>query len=417
MAETELIHRARWVVCDPDTVIPEGYVRTRGGIIREIGSGRGGMKTVPVVDHGSSILLPALINSHTHLELGALRGKVDFRSGFKIWVARLLQQREAAGEERLIAGADEAAQELKASGTGAVGEISTLGLTLEILSESGLFGVWFREYLGSGEMAESDALGRRGNLIFSLAGHGPHTTSPDFLIALKKAAAARNLPFSLHLAESDDEIRFLTTGKGEWADFLQFRGIDFSGWGLPAHDPVSYADSLGILDERTLLVHLLWAGKKEFDLLKKRKARVCLCPRSNLNLHGRLPDIPGMIRARLFPCLGTDSPASVETLSLFHEMAFISAHFPDLRPETIFAMATRNGADALGLDACMGTLSPGKMAIFALCRCSESLSPSRVMETIVCNPSQTALVSDIGGIEPTGCRAKQAGIDGTERRA
>lgn len=167
------------------------------------------------------------------------------------------------------------------------------------------------------------------------------------------------LPFSIHLSESEAEMEFITTATGAWANFLSGRGIDFSEWGLPAASPVSYLDRIGILDDKTLVVHLLCALKKDFDLLAKRGGTVCVCPRSNKNLHGKLPDLPGMMQAGLRICLGTDSLASVSSLSLWEEMKLLAIRFPMIPPAEIWAMATVNGADALGFSDLFGKIEPG----------------------------------------------------------
>jgi aminodeoxyfutalosine deaminase len=368
------IHRAGWVVLAPNRVLRDGYLLTAGGAVREVGQGR-----IPrqgaVVDHGPGVLLPALVNGHTHLELSLLQGMVPSDKGFQNWVRELMRIREEAGPARLTEGAKAGIEALKTAGCGLVGEVSTLGLTRNLLFESGLAGVWFREYPGgdlpadisTGLSGEGDDFGpdlHPSLMTASLAGHGPHTTVPEVLKSLKDHTRARGLPFGLHLSESEDEVEFLSTGKGPWADFLKERGIDIREWGLPAENPVAYADRLGLLDERTLAVHLIQSGIDEFEVLRERGARICLCPRSNAALHGRLPDLAGMLKAGLAPCLGTDSLASADSLSLFDEMAFTARSYPEVAPEIILSMATLNGAEALGQVDRFGSLIPNRSAVF-----------------------------------------------------
>lgn len=378
----ETLHRARWVVADADTILPDGYVVESGGMIRKVGAGR-----PPVVDrtvdHGEVALLPGLINAHVHLELTALADRVSAEDGFEAWVRSLLAAREAAGEAALRAGAAEGAAELRDSGCAAVGEVTTLGITWEALTEAGLDGVWFREFLG-GEIPSAEALRDRtaGDLSASVAGHAPHTTSPELLQRLRKTALERGLPFSLHLAESEAEVEFLTTGRGDWADFLAERGIDVSGWGLPARRPLDHADRLGLLGPGTLLVHLLRADAADFRRVQERGAAACVCPRSNDRLHGRLPDLGAMFRAGLRPALGTDGRASVDSLNLFDEMAFAAGQFSGIPPARIFDMATRNGAAALGLADRFGTLAPGRRAAFAVSSVSTT-NQTTLLERIV----------------------------------
>ncbi|MCP4109240.1 MAG: amidohydrolase family protein [Desulfobacteraceae bacterium] len=383
------IHKAGWVVVDPRTVIQDGYVKVESGLIKEVGQGKKS-GTENVIDHGPGVIMPALVNAHTHLELSMLKGRISFEKGFQAWVAQLIKQREEAGAEALIKGAKKGIKELADSGCGIIGEVSTLGLTLEAFSRSGLSGVWFKEYFGemNPEISHFPFLTSHFSLLTShfslasLAGHAPHTTSPDFLAALKNAAKKHNLPFSIHLGESEDETEFLTTGKGRWADFLSERGINFSDWGLPVESTVKYMEQIGVLDEKTLAVHLISAKQDDFETLLRHKVNVCLCLRSNKNLHNRLPDIEGMLKAGIKPCLGTDSLASTESLSMFDEMAFVSGAFPCVPPEDILAMATINGAKALGMENSFGSLVPGKYGAFIYVPMDIS-SDSEMIEQIV----------------------------------
>ncbi len=357
------VHRAGWVMTDPATVLPNGYLAVENGVVVSVGSGRV-PGDAPVVDHGHGVLMPAMINAHTHLELSALNGMIPMDMGFRQWVMQVLSTRRQLGTEALLAGVDQGIEQLLASGSAVIGEISTLGISAGPFAASGLSGVWFREYLGSDPAEDLKAVRLNGNLPVSLAGHAPHTTAPDLLRRLKSAAAAMDRPFSIHLAESDDEMEFVKTASGEWSDFLDRRGIDYAAWGLPAASPVAHLDRLGLLDEATVAVHLVQATAKEMDILAQRGVNVCLCPRSNYNLYKRLPDVAAMQAAGLSLCLGTDSLASVGSLSMFDEMAFTARRFPFLSPADILAWATLNGALALGLGDRYGSLAPGKRAAF-----------------------------------------------------
>jgi cytosine/adenosine deaminase-related metal-dependent hydrolase len=343
--------------------LENAYLKTERDRIVDLGQGRL-PKNVPVADYGDAALIPSLVNAHTHLELCALKGRISWAQGFKGWVAQLLRQRGALEEKDLKAAAAEGVTELIQTGCVGIGEISSLGLTREICLRSGLSGIWFREMLGD-RMADEKPTDSFGNktphsMSLSLAVHGPHTCSPELVKTVFSTADIHGYRVSIHLAESEDEHNFITTGRGAWADFLADRGIDVSGWGLPAPSPVIHLDRLGVLSQNTLAVHLLTADNRDIEILKHRKVQVCVCPRSNWNLHGRLPDIPGMFRMGFAPCLGTDSTASVDSLNLFEEMAFVSKKFPQLAPSAVLAMATVNGAAALGLERWWGSLYPGK---------------------------------------------------------
>ena len=200
-----------------------------------------------------------------------------------------------------------------------------------------------------------------------MAGHAPHTSSPDLLRFLKYHTLSRQLPFSIHVAESRDETEFITTGQGRWASFLGERGIDCSAWPLPSRSPVQYLNDLGLLDPLTIAVHLLNVDETDLNIIARTGAVPVLCPRSNMNLHSMLPDLPLMLKygsAKLKPALGTDSLASTDSLNMFDEMAFIARQFPQIKPSDILAMATINGAHALGYGSAAGSLEKGKTACF-----------------------------------------------------
>lgn len=364
---------------DPYTIIRDGCVHVDSGLIKDIGRGscRGN-----IIDHGSGALLPVLVNAHTHLELCALKDKVLPEKGFRSWVENLINLRHSAGTENLKTGAINGVKELIESGCGVIGEISTLGLTWKIVSNSSLRGVWFRESLGNDSHKDIGCYSEK-SFIKSIAGHAPHTLSPELLVDLKNMTRKENIPFSIHLAESKDEIFFLTTGKGIWADFMTKRGIDFSGWNLPVETPVRYLENIGVLDENTIAVHLIHADEKDFEILLRHNVRVCLCLRSNFNLYNMIPNLLGMLKTGIKPCLGTDSLASAESLSIFDEMTFVSKSFPSIPPAEILAMATVNGASSLGFGEMFGSLTPGKRAAFVYVPVNKTSSSSDLLESIV----------------------------------
>jgi len=334
-----------------------------------------------MIDHGPGALMPGLVNVHTHLELGALKGKLPCGQGFQTWVQTLIRLRSALTQSEIRLGIDKGIAELLQSGCFAAGEISSLGRSSSAFFNSSLAGVWFYEFLGE-DTASIPILKSGQSKNISVAGHAPHTTSPLLLKKLKQAARLNGLPFSVHLAESEDEIEFLQTGRGAWADFLKSRNIDFSGWGLPCQTPLQYIKQLNLLDSETILVHLLRAsGQQAFRQIAERGAWVCLCPRSNRNLHNRLPHVNKMRQAGVRLCLGTDSLASVSSLSLFDEMAFLTRAFPSIPAHAILEIATCNGARALGIDQYYGTLEPGKASRMLYVSVNVS-NEAALMETI-----------------------------------
>ncbi len=362
-SDRPVTHQAGWVVVDQNTILQNGYVVVQDGLIAEIGKGKK-LSTDSVVDHGDGVILPGLVNAHTHLELCALKNRVKPENGFQSWVQELLAERASLEPETIQKESALGIEHLLSSGCIAAGDISTMGITKDLFIHSQLMGIWFQEWLGNHPDTSLNC--RKGpRQSISLAGHAPHTTSPELLGRLKTITSKGKLPFSIHLAESREESIFIASGKGEWADFLTERGIHFSFWGIGNNrTPIQYADQIGLLDSNTIAVHVIQSDEKDFKILEENGSSVCLCLRSNHALHGELPDVPSMLKNRINLCLGTDSLASVDTLSIFDEMAFAANHFPEIPPADILAMATKNGAKALGLDGLAGTLEPGGIGTF-----------------------------------------------------
>lgn len=349
------LYRSGWVMLEPDRWMENGLVEVADGRIASVcrASTSGDVK-----DCGPGVIMPALVNAHTHLGLSALNGLADNRAGFVDWVEELILLRSLLSPQDIWTAVEDAIGDLLDSGTGLIGEVGEFGPVAEAILRSDLNAVIFQEILGNGASfperpADTDAVSH------AYAGHGLHTTSPNTLRALKEAGKGK--PFSIHLAESDAETEFLATGAGEWADLLTSRGIDFSDWDLIGERPVPRALRLGLLDPETLATHLLEADRDEIELIAKTRASVCACPRSNLALHGKTPDLESFMAAGLNVALGTDSLASAPSLNMLDEMAFVADRYPSLSPHSILSMAGRNAARALGRED-LGVIAPGKTA-------------------------------------------------------
>ncbi|MGD9731389.1 MAG: amidohydrolase family protein [Desulfamplus sp.] len=430
------IHRAGYLLINPWQIVPNGFISVYNGTIVDISAGNSCNRLLSnislnnshhniasyfsdasdtrteLIDYGPGILMPTLANAHTHFELSALNGKIPFNIGFNGWVRELITQREECSVDTLRLEAEKAIKTAVETGTSLAGEISTLGITEDIFAKSDIGGIWFQEYLGdldrgsdfkeslskhisSNEQETSNNHNPANHKKRSIAGHAPHTTSPELLRFLKQKSRLANLPFSIHAAESDDETEFICCGRGSWADFLKERGIDFSSWkqsssslnqsGLISHSkdalsrsPVQYLHDMGLLDEQTLAVHLLNVNSQDIEIIAQTQTKTVFCPRSNFNLHQKLPDIPLFFKYGLKPALGTDSLASSETLNMFDEMLYLAEKFPNINPSDILAMATLNSADALGFSTIAGSIEKGKRADFIYVPLTVSLNKPKM---------------------------------------
>jgi cytosine/adenosine deaminase-related metal-dependent hydrolase len=344
----------------PGRWLDNAAVTVAQGKVVQVESGPGNKHGASTLDHGPGVIMPGLVNAHTHLSLSALAGKVEPASGFLSWVRKLIQVRRSLPAASAIAAMEEAVGRLRETGTTLAGEFGPHIPVAPALAAAGLSATVWLEFLGN-EQHLPPVPRPVGEVNFAYAGHAPHTASPSLLRHIKEVDGRVGRPFALHLAESEEELEFLATGKGRWADFLKEMGMDFSGWACWGRRPVELASELGLLDGKTLAVHLLRVRAEEIELFARSGAHLCLCPRSNRNLHGSLPDIPAFLAAGLLPALGTDSLASTETISMFDEMRFAASNYPMLSPDTILAMATVNGAKALSRPD-LGTIDSGQTA-------------------------------------------------------
>lgn len=364
---------ASWVVPVAGPPLREGRVAVEGGRIAWVGGEAEAGRPPAAVRHlGDGVLLPGLVNAHCHLELSHLGSiREDGRRGFVAWVDALVERRAQASPADVRSTTKAAIDELKATGTVAVGDVSNALAHLDLLEASGLEAVVFYELLAwdparaaavlddaRRRLAETSRPGLRTTV--RLAAHAPHSVSPPLLRALAEEGG----PAAIHLAESESESRFLAEGDGEWSAFLARRGLGHVAFTPPRTTPVRYLDALGALHPGLVAAHCVRADASDRALLARRGVFVAVCPRSNRSLGVGIPPVPDLLAAGVVVCLGTDSLASAESLDLLHDAAALQREFPALDPAVIVRMATVNGARALKRDD-LGTIGPGKRAALA----------------------------------------------------
>jgi cytosine/adenosine deaminase-related metal-dependent hydrolase len=381
-------HRARWAMLAPGRWLDNATVTVAQGKVVHVKGGPRSKPGASALDHGRGVIMPGLVNAHTHLSLSALSGKLELGSGFLGWVRKLIEVRRSLAADAATAAMEQAVDRLRETGTALVGEFGPHIPVAPALAAAGLSGTVWLELLGDDQ--DLPPLPRPlGEVNFAYAGHAPHTASPSLLRRIKEVDRRLGRPFALHLAESEEELEFLATGRGRWADFLRNMGKDCSGWACSGRRPVELASELGLLDGDTLAVHLLRVTAEEIEIFRGSGAHLCLCPRSNRNLHGSLPDIPAFLAAGLAPALGTDSLASTETISMFDEMSFAALSYPGLSPDTILAMATVNGARALSRPD-LGSITPGRTARLMYVD-MDAATPAEAAERLVNLPARRVL--------------------------
>jgi cytosine/adenosine deaminase-related metal-dependent hydrolase len=313
-------------------------------------------------DLGAVTLVPGLINAHTHLELSHLARRVTTGQGFMAWADSLFAaMRQGRPDESALA---QAVEEARVSGTCCVADVVVreVELVSGTLAGYGLEGLLLREFSGRDRVFSPPALPGR----WSAAIHALYSTEKAFAQTVKDWCLARDLPFSLHLAEVPGENELFRSGRGEFADFVRARRILPKGFQVPGVSATEFARNLGLLDEKTLAVHCVRVDRRDVEILAESGASVCLCPRSN-RLVG-VGDAPAasLHAAKIPLCLGTDSLASVQNLDLWEEVRAVRRLLARPAPlHDLLAMVTVYPARALGLEHDYGSLETGKRAVWA----------------------------------------------------
>lgn len=365
---------AGWVVPVSGPPVRQGVVAVSDGRIVWTGTAdHAAAPRGPVRDLGPGVLMPGLVNAHCHLELSHLAGRLDDARGFVPWVEALVAARGEVPPGAVEAAVAQAIQALVASGTVAVGDVSNGLGHLPLLGRAGLVAaVVFYELL-SWDPAKAEAVLRfaearardvaedlPGHVQIRLAAHAPHSVSAPLLRALARGGG----PASIHLAESAAESAFLAHGNGEWARFLERRGLGQVAFTPPGLSPVAYVDGLSALHPRLVAAHCVQVDDSDIRLLAARGVCVVVCPRSNRRLGVGVPPVPAMLAAGVALAIGTDSLASTGNLDLMEDVALLHREFPGVEPAQLVRMATLGGALALGLPD-LGTIEPGKLAALA----------------------------------------------------
>ena len=316
----------------------------------------------------NAVLMPGLINVHTHLELPPLLDAVRART-FPDWVLNLIQAKRELDMKGYTIAAKQNVRALIQSGTTTVGEICTHGISPGVLKQSGLRATVYHEIISMDPSSPifhlpSPVSRPSNNLVrIGLSPHAPYTVSDTVLLQIRKLVLRKHLHLCMHVAESKDEIRLLQRKKSRFEKLYRAVGWD-TAWAPSTDSPFEYLLTLGLLNDDFLAVHAVQATDKDISIIKRSHVSVAHCPRSNKETGvGKMP-LKKFLDAGVVVGLGTDSLASSPSLNLWDEMrsAYRIHRSDGITVKDIFTLATNGGAKALGLFDTIGSIEPGKRA-------------------------------------------------------
>ncbi len=365
-------YSARWVVPVSAAPIENGAVAIRGDVIVGVGSHREIVERFPeftIESLGEAIILPGLVNAHTHLELTAMRGYLENEErDFFAWLRKLTIARlERMTPDDILVSATWGACEAVRAGITRVDDASDSAMmSMRALQDVGLRGVVYQESFGPDARLVAENFEKlkikvqelqtyQSQLVRAgVSPHAPYTVCGPQLELIADLATSEDLPLMMHAAESEAEELFVREGCGVFAEGLARREIE---WKAPGISTIQYLKQVGILETHPLLAHCIRVDDDDIATLRSSGAKVAHCPKSNAKLgHGRAP-FAKFIAAGVAVGLGSDSVASNNTCDILEEARFA----------TLLSRASGGAVSATAaLEAAAGRLSDGSQADFTV---------------------------------------------------
>ncbi len=354
------------------TMYPKGYVVLdegkilQAGPMEELGAALPGMGRHQVLDAGRAIVMPGMVNTHCHLGMVPFRGLGDDCKD-RLRVFLLPMEQKAMDAEMAVASSRYAICELLLAGVTTVLDMYYFEEQIaQVMDEMGIRGIAGQTVMEEGAcdlasvedaLAYGEAAVKRykdhPRVSCCLAPHGTTTCSPRTLQRAYEIDRQYGQPFTLHTAEMDYEMAQLRESYG--------------------CTPIQFLDRLGVLGPGTVAAHCIQLTEEDIRRLREKGGRVSHCIASNTKAAKGVAPIPRLLAQGVPVGLGTDGPASGNTLDLFTQMRFCANfHKNENRDRSLFpagdivAMATIGGAKALGLDGVTGSIEPGKEADIVL---------------------------------------------------
>lgn len=376
-----------------DFAITEGDVYVKDGIIHKIGTceNRNGYETV---DAKNKLIMPGLINLHTHAYMSCLKNFAD-DVPFDEWLfKRIMPVEDSLSDDAAFWSSLLACMEMIASGTTCFSDMHMFkSQSCKAASLAGMRafigrGLVGEDLYGDGKSRLDQALEEKeefeSDLIkFILSPHAPYSCSDKLLRQVDEVSKQTGMLKQIHLSESTFEVENSLEKYGK--------------------TPVEFLSDIGFLDGKTLLAHCVKLSDNDIDLIQNHGSSVVTNPASNAKLGNGFAPIANLLNNGINVCLGTDSVASNNTLNMFREMNLLSllhkAANGDptvLSAQTVLKTATVNAAKAVGLADKIGSITEGGFAdLIFVDLTSPSLFPNNNIVSSLCYSANGSEVSSV----------------------
>jgi 5-methylthioadenosine/S-adenosylhomocysteine deaminase len=361
-----LIRNGRVLTMDPDlTEVRDGAVAIRGEEIVAVGGSEtvGRRSARQVIDACGGIVMPGLVNTHTHAAMTLFRGLADDVPLMRWLNDHIFPAEAALDPHQVYCGALLACAEMILSGTTTFCDMylfeDAVARAVQAAGMRAVVGEVLFDFPSPNYGPIEQGFDYTANLIaryrddplitIAVEPHSPYLCAPDLLQRAFELAGRHGLPMVIHLAETVSEVQTVRQRYGR--------------------TPVEHLEQLGVLGPHVLACHCVQLSETDIERLRRYDVKVSHNPESNMKLASGIAPVPDLIAAGVCVGLGTDGAASNNNLDLWLEMdtaaKLAKVHRLDptaLDAATVLRMATSAGARALGLEARIGSLEPGKRA-------------------------------------------------------
>ena len=329
----------------------------------------------------NSVIMPALINTHTHLEFSSNKTSLNY-GDFITWLESIIEKKEELFSECKGECYKKAINEMKKSGICAFGEISSSAEDLKYLKHSPLKVVFFNEIIGTNpaivDAVYQDFLNRLNESLSlqndkfksAVSIHSPYSVHPVLMDKIIGIAKEKNLPIETHFMESRAERRWLDKGEGEFKLFFEkhFKNAK------PLIKPIEFIEKFK--NTNTTFIHCVYANENELQRIDEIGTSIAHCPVSNRLLNVGILDLEKVKNHKIDYSVATDGLSSNYSLNLFKEIRAALLMHTDLHPKylakDLLKAVTINAAKQLNLNN--GSIETGKDADLITFKLPESVN-------------------------------------------